>query len=365
MSSGLSCATPDPPPVRRACSTDGGSYAEQVTSTRARVAIAVTAVVLAGGTVPAAATRTVPTSVSAAPVTTVRAATALTREWRARAPATLVLGRSVQGRQIVAVRRGASAAPYVVLVVGQMHGSEPGGRDVVAELRRIAAPGGVQLWTITSMNPDGARAGTRRNARGVDLNRNFPHQWRPSYTNRVYYPGRRASSEPETRAMTTFLDRLRPDLIVSLHQAYRSVDVGNAKTRAWATRIARAFGLPTLTVPCRGPCSGTMTGWFNTVFTGHAVTVELPGRVSGALARAYARGTIRVAAALVPRTPAPPRPTTPAPAPPIPTPTPVAPSPEPSATAALSASPSGSPSGSTAPADTPTSDGPSATAPTP
>ena len=87
--------------------------------------------------------------------------------------------------------------------------------------------------------------GPRQNAHGVDLNRNFPQGWRRAYTSRGYYPGPVTMSEPETRC-----DRLRPDLVVSLHQAARSIDLGNPKTRLWAYRLAQAFHLPTRTVSC-------------------------------------------------------------------------------------------------------------------
>ncbi len=222
--------------------------------------------------------------------------TVATRIWRAESPAVVRVGISVRGRAIVARRQGPADAPYVLLVLGQMHGSEPAGRRVVEKVRALRAPGSEQVWPISTMNPDGSVAGTRRNARGVDLNRNFPHRWAPTYTSRVYYPGPYAASEPETRAMMTFLDRLRPDLVVSLHQAFNSIDLGNPKTRAWAARLAAAFGLPTRTVPCRGPCAGTLTGWYNTTYAGFAVTVELPAAVPDAAAGRYARAALSVGA---------------------------------------------------------------------
>jgi len=218
--------------------------------------------------------------------------------YRGGLPSSLVLGRSVQGRSIVAQRQGSAGAAHVLLVLGQMHGSEPRGRDVVRALRTLSPPAGVQVWTISTMNPDGAVAGTRRNAHGVDLNRNFPDGWLPTFSSRIYYPGPSVASEPETRAVLAFVCRLRPDLIVSLHQAFNSVDVGNPKTRTWALRLAAALGLPTTSVPCGGPCAGTLTGWYNGSFPGYAVTVELPASVPAALADRYARGIRSVGARL-------------------------------------------------------------------
>lgn len=106
-----------------------------------------------------------------------------------------------------------------------------------------------------------------------------------------------------------FADRLRPDLIVSFHQAFRSVDAGNPKTRTWSRRLARALDLPMTMVPCRGPCAGTMIGWYNARYAGYAVTVELPARVPDRRARRYARATLVVARMLATDQPPAPSPT--------------------------------------------------------
>src|ERR1700755_1101131 len=100
--------------------------------------------------------------------------------------ATFVIGRSVQGRPIEATRVGDAAAPVHVLVVGDVHGNEPAGEAIVARLRRQRMDG-VAFWLVRTANPDGRAAGTRQNARGVDLNRNFPYRWGRAPRG-TYYP---------------------------------------------------------------------------------------------------------------------------------------------------------------------------------
>ena len=117
----------------------------------------------------------------------------------------------MRGRPIVAVRRGSANAPVRVLVTGSIHGNETAGHAVIARLRAAAPPAGVQVWTVRSVNPDGVARGTRQNARGVDLNRNFPRRWRGGgRAFDTYWPGRRAASEPETRALMALARRIRP-----------------------------------------------------------------------------------------------------------------------------------------------------------
>jgi murein peptide amidase A len=191
--------------------------------------------------------------------------------------ASTVIGHSVGGRPIVAWHLGETHRPKVLLIAG-MHGNEPAPTAILRTLRDGRSVHGIDLWVVPAYNPDGLARGTRRNARGVDLNRNYPYHWAP--LGGSYYSGPKPASEPETRAMMRFLGRLRPQYVLSFHQPLHGVDVAVARP-AFARRVARILGLPTTTLNCGGVCHGTMTGWYNSRFPGFALTVEYgahPGR---------------------------------------------------------------------------------------
>ena len=61
-----------------------------------------------------------------------------------------VIATSVDGAAIVARHYGAADAPVQLVVLGQMHGSEPGGRKVVRDLAGLPVPPGVGLWLIST-----------------------------------------------------------------------------------------------------------------------------------------------------------------------------------------------------------------------
>lgn len=188
-----------------------------------------------------------------------------------------VIGHSVQGRPIRAWRLGERGEPKVLLVA-TMHGDEGAPRQILASLRDGRPVRGINLWVLPVYNPDGLAAHTRKNARGVDLNRNFPYGWVD--LDGSYESGPRPGSEPETRAMMRFLRDVRPRWIVSFHQPLNGVDT-DTKSPRLSRRLARALHLPRKSFTCGGVCHGTMTGWFNHGFAGAAITVEYgarPGR---------------------------------------------------------------------------------------
>jgi murein peptide amidase A len=202
--------------------------------------------------------------------------------------ASVVLGKSVQGRPIVAWHLGETKKPTIVLIAG-MHGNEPAPTAILRTLRDGKSVHGVDLWVVPAYNPDGLAQRSRRNARGVDLNRNYPYHWAPLAG--PYYSGPKPASEPETRAMMKFLARVRPDYVLSFHQPLHGVDVAVERPR-FARRVARLLGLPATTLDCGGVCHGTMTGWYNHRHPGFALTVEYGARPSAHLMTQVAPGQV-------------------------------------------------------------------------
>jgi protein MpaA len=188
-----------------------------------------------------------------------------------------VIGYSVEHRPIYAERQGNPASSRVLLVNGQMHGEEWPGEMVVDYLRKLptAATADYQIWTIKTINPDGAHIGRRWNSHGIDLNGNFPNKFVSSRRT-----GPRALSEPESASMVRFLTWLQPDLIISLHGFNTSTDTtGGGKRAAWARRFAALTHItPAHPVSCDGPCHGNMTDWYTATskVRGVAFTVEMP-----------------------------------------------------------------------------------------
>ena len=147
--------------------------------------------------------------------------------------ATDVVGSSVQGRQIVAFVRSADAPRHRVLVIGGLHGNEPVSPPTVRSFVDARLADDVEVWLVPEANPDGVAAGSRCNANGVDLNRNFSWAWREDDG------GPAPLSEPETLSLTGLVDRLAPDLVVWVHQPYGYVSsIGTTESAleaAWAT----------------------------------------------------------------------------------------------------------------------------------
>lgn len=205
---------------------------------------------------------------------------------------TVPLGGSVQGRPISAVELGDPRAARRVLVVGCLHGDEPAGAAVADALAAGPRPAHADLWIVPVLNPDGMAAGTRGNAHGVDLNRNFPSGWRRiGAQGSAHHPGAAPLSEPESAAAARLVRRVRPTVAIWFHQHLAVVD-GSQGPKDVERRFARDAGLPLRSLP---DYPGSATGWENTIVGGSAFVVELPGgRPSPEAVRRYASAVRRV-----------------------------------------------------------------------
>ena len=165
------------------------------------------------------------------------------------------LGRSVEGRPIVAERFGTPGGRRV-LVIGAIHGDEAAGTAIVDDLRSQPVPDGVELWLVDSMNPDGQAAQVRQNANGVDLNRNFPDSWGPiGVPGDSQYAGTGPASEPETQAIVNLVDQLRPDIAIWYHQDLFVISPAQGREGRIRQRYAELTNWP-----MGGISGGTYTG---------------------------------------------------------------------------------------------------------
>lgn len=152
----------------------------------------------------------------------------------------VVVGLSVQGRPIEAITLGGSGRR--ILLIGGIHGDEgEGGRTInatIAFLRALEPDATIRL--VRDANPDGAAAKTRTNARGVDLNRNWPARNYRSGGDRGPAP----LSEPETRALHDEIERFDPELVLVCHSSGNGPFVNfdgpaGAQAAAFAAAAAR------------------------------------------------------------------------------------------------------------------------------
>jgi protein MpaA len=199
---------------------------------------------------------------------------------------TVKLDISVQGRPILAHVRGGASTP-TVLALGGVHGDEPKSVTVARRLIELldADPhtaSGARWVVIPVVNPDGYARRRRRNARQVDINRNFPTEtWKESAKRSRMFGGTAPASEPETRAVIEATLRYRPARIVSIHSIDQSRHCNNydGPGRAVARLMARFNGYPV--VPSMGyPTPGSLGTWAGVERDIPTITLELPSHHS-------------------------------------------------------------------------------------
>ncbi len=171
-------------------------------------------------------------------------------------PDTLLVGYSVQGRPITARRLG--DGPRVLLLVGGMHGGwEENTVSLIHELiaHFEAQPAdilpGMSLMFVPAANPDGLVHGMtetgRFNANGVDLNRNWGCEWSADaqWRNQSVFAGNEPFSEPETRALSAFIQNLRPVTVLFYHSAAGGVFAGECAGDHGSALMSQILGQAT------------------------------------------------------------------------------------------------------------------------
>ncbi len=122
------------------------------------------------------------------------------------------LGQSETGIPLVAIKAAADAreseTPLRVLIFAQQHGNEQSGKEAALLLISDLAKGkhahwfsNMELWIVPHINPDGSDENQRRNAGGIDLNRDHIVQL-----------------APETRALHALFRSEMPHVTIDIHE---------------------------------------------------------------------------------------------------------------------------------------------------
>lgn len=134
-----------------------------------------------------------------------------------------------------------------VLIIGVFHGDEPQGKYLIEKYFDNYKYN--NLLFIPCLNPDGLQNGTRTNANGVDLNRNFPtSNWGEDTSGagenpKDYYCGKSPASEIETQFVIDIIEKYHPKLILTLHAPYKIVNYDGPATEI-AQKISDIIGYP-------------------------------------------------------------------------------------------------------------------------
>lgn len=146
-------------------------------------------------------------------------------------------GMSVRGNEMLSLKKG--NMENAVIIIGGVHAAEAGQFTALDVFERFCALNDrllfekVGLAVMPSANPDeadrmakGHTYYLRKNAAGVDLNRNFPSDW--EVVDEMYglntadptsltYRGPVPASEPESKAIMKFIESTVPRAVFSLH----------------------------------------------------------------------------------------------------------------------------------------------------
>ena len=205
-----------------------------------------------------------------------------------------VIGTSVMGKPIEAVRLGTKGG-VVVVVVGVIHGNEAAGLLITDTLQELVVPKGIDLWVVPTMNPDGTALDQRGNANQVDLNRNFPYNWakmgKPGYWQ---FAGKSKASEPETKAIVAFMSEIKPALGIWYHQDLNIISPGTGLEGTMRSTYSRLTGIPIKRIT-GGTYTGVAATWQRrSIKNGMAFVVELGETLNLTQAQVHANAVLNI-----------------------------------------------------------------------
>jgi predicted deacylase len=183
-------------------------------------------------------------------------------------------GESVLGIPLVAWWPTTNRPTRVVWAA--IHGEEAVTMQAAHQLLRQVHAEDSCAVVVPVLNPDGVLAATRQNARGVDLNRNFPcAAWRPdpsptfwptttvrtsAHRTQLSSPGSEAGSEPEVQAIIELVQRVEPIAVIDLHTPLECVIAFEQRALHWAEHLAEPAGIPVLR-ELASPTPGDSATW--------------------------------------------------------------------------------------------------------
>ncbi len=187
-------------------------------------------------------------------------------------------GISNEGDEVKAFRSEYKSSKYIYLLAGT-HGDEVEGVYVLNQLiewlkdeEDLELP----LICIPVLNVDGYRAGTRVNAHGVDLNRNFPtDNWDPKARAEKYNPGKSPLSEPENQYLDKLFSKFSPSIIITFH-SWKPMINYNGDCKDIAELLERYNSYPVCDEIKGHPTPGSLGSYAPKKFDCPVLTFECP-----------------------------------------------------------------------------------------